>query len=123
MTKPPTQSFQPERVRISPQLAQLIHELASESYGGDDLTDLCRTVYVRVLFRMAKVNNGGRGSKELAYRLTGMILKSLMGYAFDPEDVQALLDGYEGYDKGNRSTASEEQDWGNDFRPKRPASS
>lgn len=123
MTKPPNPPPQPERVHISPQLAQSIQELASEAYGGDDLTDLCRTVYVRVLFRMAKVNNGGRGSKELAYRLTGMILKSLMGYTFDPEDVEALLDGYEGYDKKNRPSAREEQDWGNDFRPKRPASS
>lgn len=70
----------------------LVAQILSESYQAQDLTQLVRLIYVRVLFRIAKVANGKRQSGQMGKQITAQILTAMLGYHFDAEEVEKLLD-------------------------------
>lgn len=94
MAAPPRHPPRPGQP-VSPTLA-LVNQILAEGYLGDDVVSLCRIVYVRVLFRIAKAGGGHRASGQMARELTARVLTGLLGYHFDANEVQALLDEEEG---------------------------
>jgi|GEM_PF-4034455 len=94
MAAPPRHPSRPGQP-VNPMQA-MVAQILSEGYLGEDVVSLCRIVYVRVLFRVAKAGGGHRSSGQMARELTARVLTGLLGFHFDANEVQALLDEEEG---------------------------